>query len=297
MKVRNQIFGVLAIASMGLMSACSGNSSSDNKVRPISDYKNMTSGDSVAYYIGQASALDYWRIAETDTAMQTRESRDQFLKGMRAGLEGVRDNDAYNEGYYMGVQMAMQMKEFSEDFNTSYNKEILINSYTDGLKSDTILDAGKLQQEYTELVNSLNARKEAADKAEAESKLKDEAKKLKLQAINAALYAKAGKGGEGNLLKAGDKIGISITIKDASGKDIDRRDQPEVEVGKMYAGPIAEALLTMKEGETRTFYTYASALLGRYYQRYGLKGKDIISFTIATSKAEAAAKSNDEGGE
>ena len=194
----------------------------------------------------------------------------------------------------MGVQMAMQMKEFSEDFKTTYDKQILFNSYSDGLKNDSIIDAGKLQEEYTALVNSLSARKEAADRAEAEEGLKAKATELKLQRISDTLYGGPAGGGEGAVLKSGDRVGVSFIIRNAAGKEIDRRDHSDVEVGKAFPGPILEALQTMKVGETRTFYTYASALLGRFYQRYGLQGKDILSVTVTTSKAQAQPKESDE---
>lgn len=294
MKIKNQILGLgIALGTMSLLAACGGNSEGES-VRPMSDYKNMTAGDSMAYYIGQASSLDYWKVARRDTVMLTRESRDEFLRGIKAGMDGVRDNDAYNQGYYMGVQMAMQMKEFSEDFKTTYNKNILVNAFSDGLKNDSIIDAAKLQQDYTELINSLQERKEAADKAEAEEILKEKAAKLKLQSINPTVYAAAGQGGEGAPIKVGEHVGVSIVIKDAAGKDLDRRDQPDVEVGKMFTGAMQDALTTMKVGETRTFYTYSSALFGRMYQRYGLKSTDIVTFTITTSKAEAQPKVSDE---
>lgn len=295
MNIKKQIYSVAAIAvAAAALVSCSGKSEGDNTVRPISDYKNMTPGDSMAYYIGQASSLDYWRVAQQDTVMQSKESRDEFMKGMRAGLDAIRDNDAYNQGYYMGVQMAMQMKEFSEDFNTSYNKTILLNAYADGLKNDSILDAGKIQQEYTALVNSLNARKEAMDKAAAEEALQKKAKSLKLQKINDILYASAGQGGEGAVLKNGDRAGISISVMDAQGHEIDRREQQAAEVGKMGMGPLSDAMLTMKIGETRTFYTYASALLGRMYQRYKLKGTDLVSFRITTSQPAVEAAGENE---
>ncbi|MDE6558329.1 MAG: hypothetical protein K2K29_00385, partial [Muribaculaceae bacterium] len=237
MKIKNQILGMAAaVAVAASVMSCSGNSDGDNTVRPLSDYKNMTAGASMAYYIGQASALDYWRVAKQDTAMLSRQSRDEFLKGMRAGFEGVRDNDAYNQGYYMGVQMAMQMKEFGEDFKTTYDKQILFNAYSDGLKNDSIIDGAKLQEEYTALVNSLSARKEAADKAEAEAGLKEKASQLKLQAISSTLYASAGTGGEGAVLKRGDKVGVSVVIKDATGKELDRRAQPDVTLGQGFPG-------------------------------------------------------------
>ena len=294
MKIKNQIFGAgMVLAAMTMLASCGGSSDGDT-VRPMSDYKNMTPADSMAYYIGQASALDYWRVARQDTVMLTRESRDEFLRGVQAGLDGVRDNDAYNQGYYMGVQMAMQMKEFSEDFKTSYNKQILLNAYTDGLKNDSIINEAKLQQDYTELVNSLQARKEAADKSEAEAALKEKASQLKLKAVNSSMYASVGKGGEGALIKVGERVGVNIVIKNEAGKELDRRDQPDLEVGKMFTGPMQEALMTMKIGETRTFYTYASALFGRFYQRYGLQGTDLVTFTITTSKAEAQPKVNEE---
>ncbi|MDE6273043.1 MAG: FKBP-type peptidyl-prolyl cis-trans isomerase N-terminal domain-containing protein [Muribaculaceae bacterium] len=292
----NKYAASAAILALTALASCSGNSEGDNKVRQMADYKGMSAGDSVAYYVGQMASFEYWQAARQDTLMQSREARDAYLKGLRAGYDALRDDDAYNQGYYMGMQLAMQMKEFSGDFNTSVNKSILVNSFEDGLKNDSILDRGEVQRGFTEVTSALQARKEAEDRKLAEEELKKAGTASKWQAVNPSLYAETGKGGEGALVKEGESVGFSMIISDTKGKPIDRRENPDMVVGKMYAGPVTQAILTMKIGETRTFHTYANALLGRFAQRYGMKGTEIVSFTITLSKAEAQPVVNEESG-
>lgn len=288
MKLKNTLYSALtALTVAAALSACSGNSEGDSQVRTLGDYKNLTTGDSVGYYVGQMASLEFWGAARQDTLLKSREARDSYLKGLRAGYDAVRDDDSYNQGFYAGVQLAMQMKEFASDYKTTVNKKVLIDAFEDGLKNDSILNPGDVQRGFTELTMTLQARKDAEDRMEAEATLKDFASKDKLQMINASLYAATAKGGEGEKVKEGDKVGFSMTISDLSGKVIDRRDNPDLEVGKMYAGPATQAMLSMRPGETRTFYTYAQAILGRFAQRYGLKGSELVSFTIVLTKAEA----------
>lgn len=296
MKLRTYLYVAAgAMLALSTLTACNGNSSeNDATVRPISDYKDMTIGDSVAYYYGQMASMDFWRSVQGDSVLSSREGRDSYLKGLRAGYDAMRDDDAYNKGYYMGVQLAMQMKELCGDYNITANKTILLNSFEDGLKNDSVLNMAEVQQGFNEVVTTLQAQKDAADKKKAEETLKGEAAAKKWQMINPSLYASAGRGGEGALLKEGESVGFSMTITNAQGKDLDRRDNPDMVVGKMTQGPVTQALLTMKVGETRTFYTFANALLGRFAQRYGLKSDEIVSFTINLTKAEAQPVVEDE---
>ncbi len=295
MKIRKYAASA-AILFLAVLASCSGKSEGDNEVRQLSDYNGMSAGDSVAYYVGQVASLEYWQAARQDTLMQSREARDAYLKGLRAGYDALRDDDAYNQGYYMGMQLAMQMKDFTGDFNTTVNKSILINSFEDGLKNDSILNKGDVQRGFTEVTSALQARKEADDRKSAEQELQKAGAASKWQAINPSLYAEAGKGGEGAVVKEGESVGFSMIINNDKGKPVDRRDNPDMVVGKTYAGPVTQAVLTMKVGETRTFHTYANALLGRFAQRYGMKGPEIVSFTITLSKAEPQPEVNDESG-
>lgn len=296
MKMKTSLYAAAVVVAAAALASCSGNSEGDSKIRQLSDYKDLTAGDSVAYYYGQLTSLEYWRNAKVDTTLLDRESRDQYLKGLRAGYDAIRSNDAYNQGFFMGVQLAMQMKEFGEDYSTTVSKKVLVNAIEDGLKQDSIINEGELQQNFTEITNSIQMRKDAADRAEAAEILKKEAARNKWQAINVDLYAGPARGGEGDVLKEGDQVGISVVFMNPKGQPIDRRENPDMIVGKMLPGAVTQGLQTMKVGQTRTFYASAQAVFGRFCQRYGLKGNEIVSFRMTTMPPKAQSVAEDEAG-
>lgn len=296
MKMKTSLYAAAVVVAAAALASCSGNSEGDSMIRQLSDYKDLTAGDSVAYYYGQLTSLEYWRNAKVDTTLLDRESRDQYLKGLRAGYDAIRSNDAYNQGFFMGVQLAMQMKEFGEDYSTTVSKKVLVNAIEDGLKQDSIINEGELQQNFTEITNSIQMRKDAADRAEAAEILKKEAARNKWQAINVDLYAGPARGGEGDVLKEGDQVGISVVFMNPKGQPIDRRENPDMIVGKMLPGAVTQGLQTMKVGQTRTFYASAQAVFGRFCQRYGLKGNEIVSFRMTTMPPKAQSVAEDEAG-
>lgn len=285
---------LLALGASVVMSSCSGDKSTSGQVRPMSEFKNMSAGDSVAYYVGEMSALEYWQNARRDTVMMSQEARDNYLKGLRAGYDAVRDNDAYNLGYYAGVQLARQMKEFTEDYSTTVNKSVLIGALEDGLQNDSILNPGDVQQGFNEVTRVLQERKEAKDRQTAQEELKKIGETKKLQMITPSLYGGESSGGAGENVKEGQQVGFLMKIANLEGKSIDRRENPDMVVGKMYPGPATLGMLTMKIGETRTFYTFAQALLGRFAQRYGLKQGEIITFTITLSAPQTQSTVSDD---
>lgn len=288
MKFRSILYAAASAAlSVSMLASCSGKDGDESKAASLADYKDLSAGDSVAFYIGQITALDYWQAAQQDTVMKSRESRDQFLKGLRAGYEAVRDNDAYNRGYYTGVQLAMQLKEFGEDYETTVNRQVVFDAFADGLRNDSAINPSDAQMNFNQVTDALNARKEAKDKAAAQEILKKEAAAKGWQMVNDGLYASKATGPEDTpLLKDGDAVKVSLSVAGVNGTEIDRRENADLIVGKAYPGPVTQALLSMRLGQTRTFFTYAQAIFGRMFARYGMKATDIVAIRISTSKAE-----------
>lgn len=291
MKLKSALYTAsAAIAMAAMLASCSGNNNDKGESRTLADYKDLSAGDSVAFYLGQLSALDYWQMTRQDTIMASQESRDQFLKGLRAGYDAVRDNDAYNRGYYTGVQMAMQMKEFNSEYETTSNKSVLFDAISDGLRNDSAVNPSDAQMGFSQITEQLGARKEQKDRETAKGLLQAEAKAKGWTKITDDLYASPAQGaGDGAQIKDGDNISISFNVSTLDGKEIDRRENLDLVVGKMYVGPITQAVKTMKIGQIRTFYASASALLGRMYARYGLKATDLVQFTISAKPAQPKA--------
>lgn len=270
-------------ASLLLFAACS-NDKSENKVKTIADYGNLTTADSLLYYFGQLRAVDYWYFAKNDSNLLSRQSRDEYLKGLRAGLDASRDDDAYNQGLYVGVQLAMNMKEFADEYGVDVNRKIIYDAIADGLANDSAVDYNEANNLFRQILNQMNARKEKADQETASAALSEASKAGKWDKFNDELYGGLIKTpGTGDLLSMGDFASVSVEINDKDGKELDRRQSERAEIGKSFPGIVTEALYKMKVGETRTFYTSAHTMFGRLISRYKLQPAQIISFTVSVN--------------
>lgn len=281
-----KILGLCA-APLLLLAAC-GDSSDSANVRTLEDYKDATAADSLIYYYGQLQADSYWQYARRDTTLNTRESRDEFIRGLKAGLDAAKENDAYNQGLYTGIQLAMEMKEMHDEFDINFNNTILVNAIADGLINDSIIDAGEANAHFREITASFQQKREEAERAKATEALAEVAKKNGWTKINDDLYAgKASAPGAGATLTKGDQIALSMSMKKFNGEEIDRVTDRTVNVGEVYAGAVAQALLTLKYGESRVFYSNAISVYGNYARRYGLKPGDILVITLGVRKPQA----------
>lgn len=275
----------MAGAAMLMLSACSEDKKGGD-IRTLADYDNVTAADSLLYYFGQLRAVDYWQYALNDTTFASRESRNQYVKGLRAGLDAARDNDAYNQGLFAGIQIALNMKEFSEQYHMDFNRRILIDAVEDGLENDSAVNASEANQMFRKVTEDLRVRKEAEDRATAIETIAEAAKAGKWNRISETLYA-AGKPVAGaQLIKKGETVNVKVEISTLEGKEIDRRNTPRMKVGEGFPGPVTEALLTMKVGETCKFYTTSPEMFGRFAERYGLKPTQVVAFTVSTAAAE-----------
>lgn len=281
-----KILGLCA-APLLLLAAC-GDSSDSANVRTLEDYKDATPADSLIYYYGQLQADSYWQYARRDTSLNTRESRDEFIRGLKAGLDAAKENDAYNQGLYTGIQLAMEMKEMHDEFDINFNNTILVNAIADGLINDSIIDAGEANAHFREITASFQQKREEAERTKATEALAEAAKKNGWTKINDDLYAgKASAPGAGATLTKGDQIALSMSMKKFNGEEIDRVTDRTVNVGEVYAGAVAQALLTLKYGESRIFYSNAISVYGNYARRYGLKPTDILVITLGVKAPQA----------
>lgn len=282
----------LLLISMG---ACSGNSSSSKSSRSLSDFKNVSLADSMIWAYGQLRAVDYWDYARQDTTKRTEESRKNYMRGIRAGLDAVRANDdAYNQGLYVGVQLAMNLIDFEEEFGRKISRQVLITAIEEGLANDTAVDASLANSEFRNAMEKLTSQKEEADKAKGISALTNLAKEKKLTKVSDLLYAGEVKGTPGQQIKEGETILITVDIETLDGVMIDQRAKPDFVVGEGFPGAITDGLLAMRLGETKTYYTLPPEIFGRYYTRYNLKGDQPVKITITANPSAEPASSNPE---
>lgn len=289
MKFNNKILA--AGAALLLLASCGGKGEGES--RSIADYGEISTADSLLYYFGQLRAADYWQFAKGDSTLAERASRDEYLKGLRAGLDAARDNDAYNQGLYVGVQLAMNMKDFSEEYGVELNRKIVYGAIEDGLANDSAVDTREANVNFRRLLEALNIQKEESDRQTAIATLSEVAKAGKWTKINDTLYGGLVKtAGQGAVVKEGEFVGISVEISDTDGKQIDTRSADRVRVGQGFPAPVSEAVATMKVGESRTFYTTAPAMFGRMMARYNLKPTQVLTFNVTVS-APAPAKESE----
>lgn len=285
-------FAALAAAGLFLLSACG-----PEKGKDINEMSNLTEADSAMYYFGQMRAGEYWREAQRDTALKTREARDAYLKGLKAGMDLVKaasgENDinaTYNQGVFMGVQIAMNMAEFDKTYETKSNKSTVLQSIAYGLENDSVVKDSEAQSEFYGIMNRLDEKKEAADKANSATALASEASKLQMTKINDQLYGKVLKAGNGTALKQGDKIDVEMTLKKANGEKIDMQLPKQIEIGNKYmSGPFSDALSSMTDKETKEFATTAYELFGSRTSQMGYKATDVMLVTIEIKGIDGAA--------
>lgn len=274
-------------AAILLLASCSNEKKGENN-RSLADYGEITTPDSLLYYFGQLRAADYWQFAKSDSVLSSRQSRDEYLKGLRAGLDAAKDNDAYNQGLYVGIQLAMNMKEFSEEYGVDLNRKIVYSAIEDGLLNDSAVNTAEANRMFRQVLERLNMRKEENDRATAIATLSEAAKAGKWNKISDTLYGGLIKTpGEGPVVKEGDFVGVELEVNDTDGKEIDRRSMERIKVGQSFPGPVTEAISTMNIGEIRSFYTTGPAMFGRLSSRYNVKPTQILTFTVKLSAPAA----------
>lgn len=264
------------------MAACNGGGASS-----ISDLKDADAVDSLMFYYGQRMSADYWLMAQGDSAMKTAEAREEYMRGFRAGMAAVKSDEAYNNGLMSGLQQALNIKGFEKEYGVKIKPEVLTAAMEAGLKNDSAVDNSVAAREFTRIMRDMDSRKEAADREASRQTLKQEAVARKMTKVNDDLYGANPKTqGNGELIKPGDRVSVVCDIDRVGGDNVDRLASPDVNVGSTMPGPLTEALLTMKRGETREFLTTAAALYGRMYQRRGLEANTMLLLTLTANPAQ-----------
>ena len=269
-----------AVTLLGL-SACGGVGSG----KSIDDIGARSEADTLSTYYGELYALNYWQDAYGDTTLRADEARKSYLEGVKKGLDLAKDNSNYNEGVMLGVQLAQQMAQFEKDYGVRLKPELLLNGLAYGMQNDSITDQGKVQQEVNMIMTRLGNAKDARDREAAGKALAAYASKNQYSCISPILYQREANGGEGELLKRGDRLGLSFKATDASGRMIPGATNRVVTVGReLHQPPYVAALLAMRPMETSQFATSAFEVYGLRCAQAGFSPDDIILFTITTGK-------------
>lgn len=276
------IFSAVAIAL--LLASCSG-TGSDNQTTPTAS--NSAKGDSLVYYFGQMRGAEYTREAERDTTLATEASKQEYLRGVKTGLDIVKPGkDAYNKGVFLGLQMAMRFQQFATDYNIQLSDQRFLEGLSAAINSDTTVNAAQMQSTFYRIMNEFNKEKEERDKQASLSALKAAGEALKMKPITEQLWGDVAQTGQPKI-KDGDKIKTDIRITTLKGKTIEAPFPKELTVGqRLSTNPLSDAFKALSSGETGKFITSAHALFGARCQQLGLNPDDVLQLEVTPTIAE-----------
>lgn len=275
-------------AALMLLASCDG-----NKTTNIADLKDPTPGDSLMFYFGQNIGVDFWQSTMNDTTLRTQAAREDYLRGVKAGIGAVRENNAYNQGVYVGVQLAMNLKDFRENYpDLKVDDKVLLASLAGALEDEKAIDPAQAKAEFYKFLEGLSARKREADKEKSYALLQAKAKEMGMTQVAEGLYGKEIAAGSGNDLVDGDLVKMDITASTLSGEMVGMQFPEEVVVGRNYSSPIVSvALRSMKPGETKQFIVSPIDLTPRRYAQGEFRADSLLKFTIKVMSATPASAS------
>lgn len=127
----------------------------------LSEIKNATPADSLAYYLGAMRGIEYNHAAKGDSTLNSEMSRIQFIEGTRAGLEIINpEHEPYNRGVLLGVQIALNMNQFKEEYGVQLPEHVFLEALAYAVENDSSLNAPEIQSKLYHLVNKFASEKE-----------------------------------------------------------------------------------------------------------------------------------------
>lgn len=253
----------------------------DRNPKSLSQLGEVSTTDSLMYLKGQINAGEYWHEAVNDTLLRSDQAREDFMKGVEAGMKAVRSSDPYNSGVFLGVQIAMDLRDFKERYGMTPDADMVMTGMEYGLQSDTSVNQAQTQADFYRILDRLQRTKLEKDSERAIKALASAANERKMTRINESLYGIDITPADGAKVKIGDRVGLKISASTLSGRMIGR-SFPEVATlgeGKL-RDDLRMAVLSCADGQTRQFLTTPMALLGHRYENYGLGAEEPVLFTV-----------------
>lgn len=253
--------------------------------KALSDYSNLTTGDSLMYYYAQMRAIDYWDEARNDTSLRSVEERRKYLDGVIAGMKAIRKgekNDIYNQGVRAGARMAMRFIDFENTYNVDLEDEILINSLMRGLESpDNEIPWDECQETFYRLLGEVKEKRREEISKDAQQTLVAVARKNNLSKIQPDLYYRIEKKGFGPYAKAGDAIFITVDYSLDDGEDIGMPPTERIVVGASGVPQVLDnAYMRLNKGSVAMFATTAQAVFGSRTDIMDLNPDDVLIIRI-----------------
>lgn len=252
-------------------------SCSDREGKDISEYKDLTTGDSLLYYYLQYKALEYWERAENDTTLKSAEQRERFLEGVEKGISLVTDDENYNKGLRLGVRLANNLRDFEKKYNVDLKDEIMIASLRNGLNDENNSSALDDQREFYRLLDKMKEILKTQKRAAADKSLQKAAAERGMKKVIDKLYYKNLRNGTGPLAKSGDIINISVDYEKLSGDNLGLPTPVTVTVGGDGVPKVMDAAYQLlNQGASASFVTTAYSLFGSRTPMMSLEEDDVI---------------------
>lgn len=246
--------------------------------KPLSDYPDASVGDSMLYYYGQLRGYDYWKMAVADTNLRSPENRELYLKGIKDGIDAVKNNDKiYNDGVRLGVRMKINLYNYEENFDVDLDDEILLESIRYALLTETDIPELKYQDNFYKLIGKMKKKRRKVQKEVAQRTLIEEARELNLAKISDDLYFKISQHGEGPKAHVGDIINVSVDFQKPDGRDLGFPTPEKVTVGAPGSADVmTQIYCRLNKGAMGVFATSAAALFGTRCEVVGVKPAQVI---------------------
>ncbi len=276
---------LISIAAAGLvLAACQ--SPEGKTLGQISD---ASKADSLIYYFGQMRGAEYQREATNDTTLASKQARQEYINGVKAGLNAVKaGKDAYNNGVFLGMQMAMNMAQFKKDYDVTLSNRVFLESLAEAIESDSIGNPQELQKEFYRIMGEFNKQKEERNREAATEALEKEASAKKMAKISDNLYGNI-PAAKDMKIKDGDKVKVDIKITNSKGNPVNAPLPATLVVGqRMKDSPINDAILSLSSGQKGTFLTSAYALFGARSSQMGVEPNDVLTIDLTPTIEEEA---------
>lgn len=246
--------------------------------------EGSTQTDSLMYYLGQMHGADYLREANRDTTMKEASEKQAYIAGVRAGLAALKEgNEVYNRGVMMGFQMASQIMSFSEQQDVTIDPGVYVASLKSTLLADSMPNVQEAQMNMRKVMTNIQEAKEAKDKAASQETLKQAAEKDNLPKISDDLYGKTIEANN-DTIAFSDRDEITLVSKatnlEGEPVNISLPAKGKLSNRRSYAEVVADAIKSLKNGETGEYLTTAHALLGARAAQMGMEPTEVIKLTL-----------------
>lgn len=276
--MKMKYMGVLAISAIAL-TACN----STPQPKELSEFSNATMQDSLAYYMGEQGAMNFWRSAMQDTTLKTDAAKASYLKGFQKGMDMVMEDEAYNQGLIQGVNLANYLRSLNKDFELDLQNDRAVAGLAYGMQNDTIVNPNDLQQAIMPIGMRLEAEKAKKDKAIADQKIDEEIKKSGYKKDANGIVYKVVEEGKGKKLENDEYVLVQLTMTDLEGNSIVPTDSKpqKMTVGKYNYSPVVNrALPMMNIGSTYKVIGSSTDIFGPQARQFRLKDSDVVCVEI-----------------